>query len=495
MNTLLNGMIEATNITQTENGALTYKSTLSGVYDMFALGGSFRNRSEEDCLNLFKSAYYEDKELALKCLFYLYDVRGGQGERRFFKIAAKWLATRRDSSFKNLLKMIPEYGRWDMLFEFIDTGFEDAAFKIIWKQLNKDLVSMKVHSNEAVSLCAKWCYSENASSVESKRKAKKFREWTGLTSRNYRKMLSSLRARINVLERLMSENRWDEIQYDKIPSKAGFKYRNAFAKHDMERYQAFLTDKNTTVNAGTLYPYEVVARARNIWRGETTEVEVCNKYWENLADYFHNKPFNGIAVVDTSGSMTFTPVAGSSAYPIDVAIALGLYCADKAEGPFKDYFITFSRNPELVKIKGDTFFDKVESLCDASWGYNTNIEKVFNLLLNTALTTGCLQNEMPKNIIIASDMEFDHACDYSRVLMEQIQKQWERAGYKLPHLIFWNCQARQNNIPMKTQDGITFVSGFSPVLFEQILSGKSSYELMMDKLMSERYAPITISTK
>lgn len=499
MNTLLHGLTEYSNMTYTENGARTYASTMNGLADLFALGGAYRNRSDEDIIYLFKKAYDEMPLYALRCLFYIYDVRGGQGERRFFRVVAKYLARQKDSLLYRNLHLIPYYGRWDMMFEFIGTPFEKAAFKIVKKQLVEDIKSYQWGPNEAISLCAKWCFSENASSAESKAKARAFREYLGWTSKQYRQTLSKLRQRINIVERLMSENRWDEIKFEQVPSKAGMKYRNAFARHDIERaaagartYEDFIKDEKTSVHADVLYPYEVVSKAITCGRHADDFVDriTINKYWDNLKDWIKGQPFNALAVVDTSASMAW---GDGSVTAMDVAISLGMYCAEKAQGPFAGHYISFSSKPQLIKVDGIDFVDKVQRIYETNLCENTNIEATFDLILDTARYEDCPQSELPENIIVISDMEFDDAISFSNQrnsLMEDIQKKWERAGYKMPNLIFWNVDARQNNIPMKLKNGVTFISGFSPSIFQQLMSGKTAMDLVLEVLMSERYAQI-----
>lgn len=512
MNKFLNGLTDATNFTLTENGAITHKTTKSDLLDMFALGGAYRNRSDADVILLFKNAYKENQVYALKCLFYLRDVRGGQGERRFFRVAMKWLANTDVEAAKRNLKYVAEFGRWDDLYLFVGTALEKDAFEFMKKQLALDMQC------KTPSLLAKWLKSENTSSMESRRLANMTREYFGMSHKQYRKTLSILRERINVLERLMSAGKWDEIEFDKIPSKAGLIYKNAFARHDIERmkndatvqsYADFAKDTTKTVNAKALYPYEVVDKAIRlmgycgVWRRgsagvpiDNTDRLMINKYWDNLADYINNANFNGIAVVDTSGSMT----GGTADAPINVAISLGMYCATKNQGPFKDHFITFDSYPELIKIEGVDFCDKVYRITGANWGGSTNIEAVFDLLLNTAIRNNCRQDEIPQNVIIISDMEFNHSvttASYGRpygnklnTLFEDMSEKWRRNGYEMPKLTFWNVDARQNNIPMSSDGNVNYVSGMSPVIFEQVLKGLTAYDLMMDKLDSERYSVI-----
>ena len=354
MNKFMNGMANATNYTYTENGAVTHKTTKSDLLDMFAMGAAMRTRSDEDVILMFRKAFKENPVYALKCLFYIRDVRGGQGERRFFRVVMKDLAKFDTAAARRNLKFVPEFGRWDDLYVFVGTPLEADALQIMKDQLALDVEC------KTPSLLAKWLKSENTSSVESRRLGNITREFFGMSHKQYRKTLSILRERINVLERLMSEGRWDEIEFDKIPSKAGMKYKNAFARHDLERaknenvqtYADFAKDNTKKVNAKALYPYECVHEALNImgnqqcWnsRGhyvalDDTQRLMTNKYWDNLADYFNGATFNGIALVDTSGSMSGTP--------IEVAISLGLYCAEKNQGAFANHFISFESNPHF----------------------------------------------------------------------------------------------------------------------------------------------------
>ena len=512
MNTFMNALKNENNYTLTENGAITYRSTLNGLLDLFALGGAYRTRSDADCINLFKKAFEENETYALKCLFYLRDIRGGQGERRFFRVIIKWLANNYTEAIRRNLEHIVTYGRWDDLYVFVGTPLEKDAFKLMRDQLALDVTC------KTPSLLAKWLKSENTSSLESKRLGNKTRMAFGMTHREYRKTLSILRDRINVLERLMSAGRWDEIEFDKIPSRAGMIYKNAFARHDIERmksekdvqsYEDFAKDKNTRVNAEPLYPFEVVAEAFKLTRGNSyswhtqrqnsniplddTNRLMINKYWQNLEDYFQGASLDALCVVDTSASMWGTEASA----PINVAISIGLYCAEKAKGPFAGHYVSFSSRPQLIETSGVDFCDKVERIYRTNLCENTNIEATFDMLLDTALKNRCKQSDLPKSIVIVSDMEFDQARGthgrYSaskQTLMEGIRRKWEAAGYEMPNLVFWCVQARQDNIPMKVENGISMVSGFSPVLFEQIMQGKTAYDLMLAKLDSDRYAPI-----
>lgn len=366
-------------------------------------------------------------------------------------------------------------------------------------------------------LIFKWLKSENTSSAESKAIAKKTRNALGLTARQYRKMLSYGRKKTKVLETIMSAGEWDRIDFSKIPSKAGFIYRNAFARHDVERMKAkvevqsyadFVRDDTKKVNAKDLYPYEVVAQAYNLTRKvhcgwgwnrtnipeltgvDPTERAAINKYWDNLKDYFNGCSLDALCVVDTSGSMW----GEEASAPINVAISLGLYAAERARGPFAGHYVSFSSRPQLIETVGVDFVDKIWRIYQTNLCENTDIERTFDMLLNTAVKNRCTQDDLPKSIIIISDMEFDSQRGYygrrSATLMENIRSKWEAYGYEMPQLVYWNVSARHDNVPMTVKDGVTLVSGFSPVTFEMIMKGKTGYDLMMDKLNDKRYACI-----
>lgn len=496
MNTFMNGLIDTTNVAKTENGATTHRTTKSSVLDMFALCGAYRRRSDEDCILAFKNAFEEDAVLALKCLFYLRDCRGGQGERRFFRVCFRWLADNHSEAAIRNLNNVSEFGRWDdLIYSTIDTKIETQALTIVAKQLALDM------DCKTPSLLAKWMPSENASSKETKRVAGIVRGRLGMSHKDYRKTLSALRTKINIVEKLMSQNRWDEIEFDKIPSKAGLVYKNAFARRDMiaKKYENFAKSENTKVNAEVLNPVDIANKifCNYEYRGSEIDRAILQKYWDNLKDYYNGREENGLAIVDVSGSM--------SGQPMNAAVSMGAYIAERGHGPFANHFITFSGNPQLVKFEGIDIVDKFLRARKADWAMNTNIEAVFNMLLNVAKKEGTKVEDMPQTLYIFSDMEFDDCitCGKSNndrygysdsldqneieTLLEKIAKDWAAVGYELPRVIFWNLDARSQNIPA-LGGRFSYISGFSMNMVETVLSGKDGWDLCLEKLMSERYA-------
>ena len=498
---LLNAMKSDNNYTLTENGAVTHASTLNKVLDMFALGGAYRNRSDKDIEILFGDAYRENPLYALKCLFYLRDCRGGQGERRFFRVAYKWLCLNDERTATVNLIYIPEMGRWDdfidIAYAFPYTAIGRESIHILFSQLAIDTIC------KTPSLLAKWMPSENASSIETKKKAKWLMSEMGYTPKVYRRTLSSLRKKINIVETLMSENRWDEIEFDKIPSVAGMKYRNAFAVKEVTaaRYKEFMSNKSTKVNAAVLNPVDIADKVINKSVHGQVEIDALCKYWDNLKDYYEGREENAIAIVDTSGSMWGQPIAA--------AVGMGAYIAEKSHGPFANHFITFSTNPQLVEFNGDNIVDKIRRCSNANWGGSTNVEAAMDLILESAIEHNLPQSDLPARLYIFSDMEFDRCITSGpsrkdvwympdtlgregiKTLFEKIEQKWRNAGYDLPQVTFWNLYARQNNIPA-IGPKFNYISGFSMSQMEAVMAGKTAVDMMLDVLNKKRYNDVTI---
>lgn len=489
MNTFINELEKTYNTKTTENGATALHSTLSKVYDMFAFGGAYRNRTDDEVITLFRDAFRENPALALKCLFYLGDIRGGQGERRFFDVCFRWLCKQYPAIAKELLPLIVEYRRWD---EVVKTAYDTPCWKKATEIVKHQLASDIKDGN--VSLCAKWLPSENASSKETKRLAMELRNALGLSAKQYRKMLSALRAKIKLVESQMSQNRWNEIEFDKLPSKAGLKYRAAFGRNPetADRYRAFISNKSTKVNAGTLYPYEIVERAHSY--SAYKEADVLDKYWTNLKDYLNGADNSMMCVCDFSGSMTW----GSGILPINVSLSLGLYTAERMGGPFKDCFISFSNHPQFHRVRGGNIVEKVRNALSTAEYSNTNLPAVFDLFYNMIATGRAKKEDVPKTLVIISDMEIDAGSTFcnkrdAETTMDKIAARWAQAGIHFPNVIYWNVNARNNTILQTPSSRISYVSGCSPTIFTQVLTGKTGIDLMLEALNSTRYEPVELA--
>lgn len=479
------------NVSMTENGALGFATTNKKILDMNFKVSSYRKASERDLIRDFADALNDNFELAVAWLFYARDVREGLGERRLFRSLFKYLADRDRELAKKLLAAIPEYGRWDDLIMLVDGPLHDDVIMII----NKTLVNDKAEcaAGRSISLLAKWLPSENTSSKITRNLAAIVRNGLGMTSREYRKTLSTLRAHIDVVERKMSANEWSEIDYEAVPSKANLIYKNAFLAHDEERRREFLGAIESGVakiNSSVNFPHEIVCKYGRYSRQPDQTLEAL---WKALPDCSLE---NTIVVADGSGSMYTRVDDKSAAQAIDVANALAIYAGEHCSGEFKNTYITFSSKPQLIRLKGQDLRSNLEiaySHCEVA---NTNIKAVFELILRTAVNAKMAQEDIPQNILIISDMEFDAATyGFARVnakLFETIAAQYAQYGYKLPKLIFWNVCSRTNTIPMKeNENGVILVSGFSTNIMKLVMSNKlDPWAALVDVLTSERYAAI-----
>ena len=484
---MLNELKTEANRALTENGAATYLTTESDCLDLFAAVGALRREKDGEIIDRFRRAYAEDPDLAMKILFFARDVRGGLGERRVFRTALRSLAGYAPWSVAKNVERVAEYGRWDDLLTLIGTPSETVALRVIARQLRADVEAME--KGEQVSLLAKWLPSVNASNAETCRLGKYMARSLKMTEAYYRRTLSRLRAHIRILENSLRERDYS-FDYEKQPSKALLKYRAAFLRNDGERYQAFLDSVKSggaKLHTGTLLPYEVIRPLFGMKTITPEETEAVDATWNALEDFTDGE--NALVVVDGSGSM----YGGAEPLPAAVAQSLGIYFAERNEGEFRNHFITFSTNPRLVEIKGGNILEKLRYCVSYNECADTNIQKVFELILDTAVKHNLPQEELPATLYIISDMEFNYCTrDASLTNFEYAKSLYARHGYTLPKVVFWNVASRNRQQPVTmNEQGVALVSGCSPRIFSMLKSGEfSPWACMMGVLGSERYRDI-----
>lgn len=494
---MLNYLKQEANETVTENGAATHITTESDCLDLFATIGALRRESDSEIEARFIRAFTENRDIAMKLLFFARDIRGGLGERRVFKVILNWLAKNEPSTVRKNLTYVAEYGRYDDLLCLMDTPCEKDMLDVIKVQFEADNAAL--NNGGEVSLLAKWMPSVNASSPETVLYAKKIARHFGMNDADYRKALVSLRAHIRIIENNLREKDYS-FDYSKQPSKAMYKYRKAFMRNDAERYNDFIgkvSSGEVRLHADTLAPYELVepyindtytASSRSFMRQiSEQEKNLLNATWASLPDFGSEE--NAIAVIDTSGSMYWD----AKPMPAAVALSLGLYFAEHNTGLYKNHFIEFSARPQLIEIKGDTFADRLRYVASFNEVANTNLEAVFDLILNSAVENNVSASELPAKLIIISDMEFDRCVSNARSTnFKNAKAKFEAHGYNLPDIVFWNVASRNRQQPItKNEQGVALVSGCTPRLFEMVASGNMNpYAFMLEVVESERYAKI-----
>ena len=464
MSKLVNAMAasRSQNSALTENGALTNKSSLSKMVDLFFIAGASRGK---DLSSQFAQAHSEDQHLSIRLAQWLRDAREGAGEREQFRNVLRWLINNDQAGARALLAKTPFLGRWDDVLVALNTPLHEDAVSMIRTALNaKD------------GLCAKWMPRKGAEAVA-------LRNALGFTPKQYRKTLVTLS---NTVEQAMCAQNWDGINYSHVPSVAFSRYKKAFNKHSPEQFAGFVTKVQkgeAKINASAIFPHDIIRSLRTSRGVETT---AANEQWKALPNYLEGSNENILVMCDSSGSMT-GGMPGNGAQPIDVAVALSIYMSERMGGHFKDSFLTFSSRPTLQRLSG-SLKDRVTQLERAQWEMSTNLQAAFALILDAAVKHRLPQAELPTKILIVSDMEFD-ACG-GRTNFDAARAQFAKAGYTAPDIVFWNVRGRVGNAPVtRHQSGAALVSGFSPAIVRSVLGQKeiTPEQVMLKALLSERY--------
>ncbi len=486
------------NYTRTLNGAKTHGSTGDACLDFFAVSGGMRYRKPADQINLFDRAYIETPDLAMKLLFHLRDIREGMGERKLFRTLLRHVAFTWPESARKNAEYISEFGRWDDVLCLLGTPARKQAVEVIRKQLAEDQAALKRREageeDAHISLLAKWLPSDNASSPRTQKAAKQLINALGMEPKEYRRLITALRARIGLTECQLTRKQPEKVNYEAVPAQAMLKYRNVFKKKDGDRFSAYLRDVcygAKKMHAETLFPYEVLRPFFTVsyWeRGDVKGVPVLEHLWDHLPGTVAN--VNAISVVDTSGSMY---CSSGPLIPALVSQAMGLYCAERCQGIFHNHLITFESEPHLIEIHGSTLRDKLKYIGTLAWGGSTNLEAVFDLILNTAVRYQAKQEEIPKVIYIFSDMEFN-CCMYNadKTVYENARERFEKAGYQMPAVVFHNVNSWQMQTPVTAHTrGTALSSGASTHMMGHKFDGNiTPMEHMLRVLNSKRYAMI-----
>lgn len=500
---LLEGIERESTLGFTENGAVTFTSSLNKNLDFFAMASAKRD-NPGDAVRLFLAAYQEDPITAILNLFYLRDVRGGQGERAIFRLCLEQIEQKYLLN-EEFLKLIPEYGRWDdLIMLLLKSGGRNEISKTIVKIIS-DQIAIDLKSDYP-SLCSKWIPLGNCVSNPGKKTvAKILVNILSISERDWRKIITSIRQKLNLVETKLTEKDYKSIDYSKLPSRAFNKYKTAFFRNDKERITSFLAavkKGEKKLNSNCIYPYEIISQVRqrlqNFSQGSlsSNELNTFTEMWKALPNY--NIKGNILTVVDVSGSM-FTNISSySKAQAIDVSTSLGIYTAEHNTGIFKNHYISFSNRPQLIKLHPDfSIVDKLRYIYTTGMGLNTDIQKVFECILNAMKNNNVPKEECPSTILIISDMEFDEAQDWGCRLscnFELIRQKYLQYGYnELPQLVFWNVMSRHDNVPVrKDENGVILISGMSPSILRFISESDdiNPEKFMMEVLNSERYLPV-----
>lgn len=481
--------------TRTENGAFAVDTTQDKCLDLFSVIGSLRSAKKNRIFTLFADAYREDPLLATKILFYSRDIREGLGERKTFRTLLHYLAKAHPECIRPNIDLIGVFGRYDDLYELVGTPLEEDMWSAMKKQFEEDLSNMEQGNH--VSLLAKWIKSADASSRKTKELGKLTAKRLGYDVYTFKRLVKSLRKSIHITESLMSANRWDEIKYSEIPSNAMMIHRNAFMRHDEVRFGHFLEKAlrgEEKVNSSTLYPYDIVAKFINNPycfddNDGDTDFDLLEAQWRQLPNYVDDG-VNALVMADVSGSMF-----SSNMRPIATSVGLAIYFAERNHGAFHNLFMTFSNSPKFVTLKGETLAQKVENVSKADWGFSTNLEDAFLKVLEVAVNNHVPQEDLPKSLIVISDMEINKAASGSGLFYDVMKKKYAEYGYKIPGVVFWNVESRHNIFHVdKDRKGVQLFSGQSASTFKHLIKSidMTPVEAMLEAINQERYDCIRV---
>jgi len=465
---------------RTENGMAAHAATGGACVDLFFKIGASRGK---DIIPAFTAAYVENPEVAVRIALWARDVRGGAGERKLFRDILNHLAVNDVDTAIRILKRVPELGRYDDLLEIKNDTVQHNAYGLIKQALE-----------EKNGLAAKWLPRKGATAVQ-------LRNFLGMSPKQYRKTLVNL---TRVVESQMCANDWDNINFNQVPSVASARYKKAFARHT-PKYAEWTTAlvskdpevaKTVKVNAGAVYPYDVLKGLSSTAMNGSINYSGDNlnhiiAQWDAMPN--HVGDANVLPLVDVSDSMC-TPAGGynskSGVTCLDVAVSLGLYLADKNQGKFKDTFLTFSANPQLMNLQGN-IVQKIQQMVKSKWEMNTNLHRAIQKILDVAVENSVPQEEMPQMLLILSDMQFDQCTQHDDSAMQMIARKYEAYGYKMPAVVFWNLNAADNAPAKRNQQGVALVSGFSPAIVKSVLSADPEQftpeGMMKAAVMVDRY--------
>ena len=468
MNKLLAGMQQQPTA-RTANGDGAHATTWNSNLDLFGAIGSLR-KDQGRVITLFDRAFSEDFDLAVRIALWARDVRGGAGERQSFRTILRKLAADKPEIAAKLIPMVPEVGRWDDLLELIGTPVENEAVTEIAKAL---------HAGNG--LCAKWMPRKGL-------RANQLRAAFGLQPKQYRKLLVSM---TNVVETAMCAKNWNAIDFGKIPSLAAARYQKAFGRNAPTAYAEYtkaLEKGEAKINASAIFPHDVLMSA------EKGNDAVASQQWKALPNYMEESGERVLAMVDVSGSMTTSINLGKTPGGVrcmDVSVALGIYCAERNSGPFKNHFVTFTDRPTLVKVTGSSLKDRARQ-AKTHVGYSTNFDAAYRMILDTAVRNKVPQEDMPTMLLILSDMQFNSGYSYvhTTTAHQRLTRLFKEAGYEIPKLVYWNLNATYGNSPITMHDsGACLVSGFSPSILTAVMRAKvfDPYNVMLEAVKQERY--------
>ncbi|KAL0333611.1 UNVERIFIED_CONTAM: hypothetical protein Sangu_1517300 [Sesamum angustifolium] len=474
-----------------------HPKTLAGNLDSLANFGYFKDLPEI----LYRLLEGADARKIAKEMW-MKRKRGRKGRRRGSGVErnektekTEQKSSREEKKIARAKRVVERFNR-DFDFVFL----HDRVSDLFAQYLKSDLKMLNSGDVYKISLAAKWCPSLDSSfdkmTLLCETIARKmfpreeYPEYEGIEAAHYayrvrdrlrKQVLVPLRKSLELPEVFIGANKWGSIPYSRVASVAMKFYKEKFLKHDKERFEEYLEKVKSgkaKIAAGALLPHEIITSLYDADGGQVAELQ-----WKRIVDDMARKGKlnNCLAVSDVSGSM--------SGIPMNVAIALGMLVSELCEEPWKGKIITFSSDPKLHAIEGDSLREKSEFVRCMDFGLSTNFQKVFDVILEVAVKGNLPTDRMIKRLFVFSDMEFDQASevpwetDYQAIVRKFTEKGY---GDCIPEIVFWNLRdSRATPVP-GNQPGVALVSGFSKNLMTLFLEegGILNPEAVMDIAIS-----------
>ena len=436
--------------TTTTNGATQHKTTGKECLDLFQRIGNMRWEQRLTVLENFERAFNDDPELATQVLFWARAARIGAGERKTFHTVLEEIGKTSPMFIADNAKTIAGLGYWKDLVPYLHLDGVSSVFAQAIKDGDR--------------LACKWA----------PRKCPQLRNELGFTNKEYRKWLKK---HSDTVEQKMSTQRWSDIEYSSVPGAAMRKYNRSFDKQDNQRFVDWKEDKTTKTSVSATYPHQVL---------ECDDDVLAEKMWANLPNLLEDSEERILPMIDVSGSMFGQPLA--------IAISLGMYLAEKNKSEFKDRFLTFSDEPELVKLDGDTVAERLRNIGKADWGMNTDFEKAYRHILDRAVRYNVEPDSMPTMILVLSDMQFDesqrHNSGSFKTHFSWMEDEYKAAGYPFPKIVFWNLEAHPGSPAHCSEESVAMVSGYSPSIMKAVLDSAENFNPI--NVMMEALKPIEL---
>lgn len=420
-----------------------------------------RNASEEEIIDKFKLILLFNNDESVKFLFFIRSINNGLGERRIFRVLLKYLAKENPDLIEKNIRIIPKYGRWDDLYALFDTPLEGKVVNIFKSQIQRDL------NSKSPSNLGKWLKSENSSSKESRALGYKTRVLLNYSPKEYRKLLSSLRRKLNLVESFLTSKQYQKINYESLSKIALTKYKKAFLRNDAEKYKLYFKNEHYSENFS---PNKVIS-----YLNAGMDLERLNKKIER---FLFDIIIKDAKILEDSLIINGLKEDENNDAKSLLLFTIVLYRKINLNA-FKNYYISFKKNPKFNKLSESNSINNIKSIYNKYTNFNINLNSALDLLLFTLLKKSINIDSVPKSILFICNNEED--IDFQ--ISEGFKEKWSKAGFKYPKIKIWNLKNLKESFSIINHNNIIKISGYNQNIWPYLLESKpiSNSEIILNK--------------